>query len=122
MKHPGHLVAGDLDWHRTRTAPAPWAAYTSRGPRRLVSSTVSFARTSPTSSPYLCRPPLGQQRLQRLHDGRVALVLQRPRADGTTHLLFTPTELLERLVPLVPRPRINLVLYLWVCATPSAIA
>ena len=60
---------------------------------------------------YLCRPPLGQQRLQRLRDGRVALVLQRPWADGTTHLVFTPTELLERLVPLVPRPRINLVLY-----------
>jgi len=44
-------------------------------------------------------------------DGRVALVLQRPWADGTTHLVFTPTQLLERLVPLVPRPRINLVVY-----------
>jgi hypothetical protein len=30
---------------------------------------------------YLCRPPLGQQRLQRLRDGRVALVLQRPLAQ-----------------------------------------
>ena len=27
------------------------------------------------------------------------------------HLVFTPMELLERLVPLVPRPRINLVIY-----------
>ncbi|MCW5892048.1 MAG: transposase [bacterium] len=27
---------------------------------------------------YLCRPPLGQERLQRLRDGRVALALQRP--------------------------------------------
>jgi len=60
---------------------------------------------------YLCRPPLGQGRLQRLRDGRIALALQRPWADGTTHLVFTPMELLERLVPLVPRPRINLVLY-----------
>ncbi len=60
---------------------------------------------------YLCRPPLGQQRLERLRDGRVALALQRPWADGTTHLVFTPTELLERLVPLVPRPRVNLLLY-----------
>lgn len=60
---------------------------------------------------YLCRPPLGQQRLQRLRDGRVAVELQRPWADGTTHLVFTPGELLERLVPLVPRPRINLLLY-----------
>lgn len=60
---------------------------------------------------YLCRPPLGQHRLQRLRDGRVALALQRPWADGTTHLVFTPTELLARLVPLVPRPRVNLLLY-----------
>jgi len=60
---------------------------------------------------YLCRPPLGQGRLHRLRDGRIAVALQRPWADGTTHLVFTPMELMERLVPLVPRPRINLVLY-----------
>ena len=60
---------------------------------------------------YLCRPPLGQGRLSRLRDGRIAVRLQRPWADGTTHLVFTPMELLQRLVPLVPRPRINLLLY-----------
>jgi hypothetical protein len=60
---------------------------------------------------YLVRPPLGQQRLQRMRDGRIAVTLQRPWADGTTHLVFTPSEFLERLVPLVPRPRINLLLY-----------
>jgi hypothetical protein len=57
---------------------------------------------------YLCRPPLGQGRLKKLLDGRVAVVLQRPWADGTTHLVFTPLELLQRLVP---RPRINMLLY-----------
>jgi hypothetical protein len=60
---------------------------------------------------YLCRPPFGQGRLRRLHDGRIAVALQRRWADGTTHLVFTPMELLQRLVPLVPRPRINLLLY-----------
>src|SRR5207249_9147035 len=60
---------------------------------------------------YLCRPPLGQGRLKKLLDGRIAVVLQRPWADGTTHLVFTPMELLQRLVPLVPRPRTNLILY-----------
>jgi hypothetical protein len=60
---------------------------------------------------YLCRPPLGQGRLHRLRDGRIAVALQRRWADGTTHLVFTPLELLQRLVPLVPRPRINLLLY-----------
>ncbi len=60
---------------------------------------------------YLVRPPLGQHRVHRLRDGRIAVALQRPWADGTTHLVFTPAELLARLVPLVPRPRINLLLY-----------
>ncbi|TMB39017.1 MAG: hypothetical protein E6J55_23830 [Deltaproteobacteria bacterium] len=64
---------------------------------------------------YLCRPPLGQGGLHRLRDGRIAVALQRPWADGTTHVVFTPKELLERLVPLVPRPRINLVLYHGLC-------
>lgn len=60
---------------------------------------------------YLCRPALGQGRLHRLRDGRIAVALQRPWTDGTTHLVFTPMELLARLVPLIPRPRINLALY-----------
>lgn len=32
---------------------------------------------------YVFRPPLGQQRLRRLADGRIAVALQRPWADGT---------------------------------------
>lgn len=63
---------------------------------------------------YLCRLPLGQERLRVLRDGRVAPALQRPWADGTTHLAFTQSELLARLVPLIPRPRVNLLLYHWV--------
>lgn len=64
---------------------------------------------------YLLRPPLAQDRVERLPDGRIALALQRPWADGTTHLVFTPREFLERLVPLVPRPRVNLLLYHGLC-------
>jgi hypothetical protein len=37
--------------------------------------------------------------------------LRQPWSDGTTDLIFTPISLLERLAVLVPRPRINLVLY-----------
>jgi hypothetical protein len=39
------------------------------------------------------------------------LQLRHPWSDGTTHLLFDPLELLERLAVLIPRPRINLILY-----------
>jgi len=40
--------------------------------------------------------------------------------DGTTHLIFAPVELLERLAALIPRPRINLVLYHGVLAPRAA--
>jgi len=60
---------------------------------------------------YLLRPPLAQERLSRLPDGRVVCTLRSPWHDGTRHLIFTPHELLERLAAITPRPHINLVLY-----------
>ena len=48
------------------------------------------------------------------------LELKRPWSDGTTHLLFAPVELLERLAVLTPRPRINLILYHGVLAPRAA--
>ena len=57
------------------------------------------------------RPTVAQDRLQLTAEGQVVLQLRHPWADGTTHLLFDPLELLERLTVLIPRPRINLILY-----------
>ena len=69
---------------------------------------------------YALRPPVAQDHLQLTDDGQVRLALRRPWADGTTHLLFDPVELLERLAALTPRPRINLILYLGVLAPRAA--
>ena len=44
-------------------------------------------------------------------DGHVQLQLRHRWADGTTHVVFDPLEFLGRLAVLVPRPRINLILY-----------
>jgi Putative transposase len=60
---------------------------------------------------YVLRPPLAENRLRRLADGRVRLELERAWSDGTTHLLFEPVEFLEKLAALTPRPEINLILY-----------
>jgi hypothetical protein len=57
------------------------------------------------------RPPVAQERLRVLADGRVLVQLKRVWADGTSHLLFEPLEFLEKLAALTPRPRINLILY-----------
>ena len=48
------------------------------------------------------------------------LQLRHRWADGTTHLLFDPIELLERLAALTPRPRINLMLYYGVLGARAA--
>jgi hypothetical protein len=56
------------------------------------------------------RPPIAQDRLRLTGDGQIVLQLRRRWSDGTTHLLFDPIELLERLAALTPRPRVNLVL------------
>jgi hypothetical protein len=60
---------------------------------------------------YLARPPIATDRLSQLNDGRLELQLKRPWRDGTTAFLFTPHELIERLVALVPRPRSHLTRY-----------
>ena len=60
---------------------------------------------------YGLRPPIAQDRLRLTGDGQIVLQLRRRWSDGTTHLLFDPIELLERLAALTPRPRVNLVLY-----------
>ena len=69
---------------------------------------------------YALRPPVGQDRLQLTPDGKAVLELRRRWTDGTTHLVFDPVELLERLAALTPRPRINLVLYHGVLAPRAA--
>ena len=60
---------------------------------------------------YVLRPPVARDALEILPDGTVCLALRRPWRDGTCAILFTPTELIEKLAALVPRPRIHLLIY-----------
>ena len=66
------------------------------------------------------RPPVTDERLRIGADGRVVLELRHSWADGTTHLVFEPSAFLKRLAVLVPRPRVNLVLYHGVLAPRAA--
>ena len=49
---------------------------------------------------YLARPPIATDRLSQLDDGRLEVRLKRPWRDGTMAFVFTPHELIERLVAL----------------------
>ena len=60
---------------------------------------------------YALRPPLADERLHRTPSGDVAVQLRTPWGDGTTHVAFPPSAFLARLAVLIPRPRVNLLLY-----------
>jgi hypothetical protein len=58
---------------------------------------------------YITRPAIANQRLQRNRAGQVVLQLKSPWRDGTTHIVMSPLQLLQRLAALVPRPRLHLI-------------
>ena len=59
----------------------------------------------------MARPPLASGRLEKLDDDLLSFRLKTPWSDGTTHLVLSPMELIEKLAALVPPPRVNLVRY-----------
>ena len=69
---------------------------------------------------YAGRPPLAAERLSALPDGRLLYRLKRRWRDGTTHMIFEPIELVEKLAALVPPPRFNLIRYYGVLAPAAA--
>jgi hypothetical protein len=60
---------------------------------------------------YAGRPPLATDRLEALPDGRLRYAMKTPWRDGTTHVIFEPLELIEKLCALIPRPRAHTVRY-----------
>lgn len=88
-----HARAADFDLHGGRTVRA------------------EDRRTLERLCHYLLRPPLAQERIERLPDGRVGLTLAHPWADGTRALVFGGVEFLEKLAVLIPKPRVNLLIY-----------
>ncbi|MGH7249981.1 MAG: transposase, partial [Minisyncoccia bacterium] len=61
---------------------------------------------------YMGRPPLSNDRLSLAPDGhRLIVTLKTPWRDGTSQIILTPFELLERLTAIIPPPRKNLIRY-----------
>jgi len=56
---------------------------------------------------YIGRPPFAAGRLKWSRRGRVLYELRKPWRDGTTHVVFEPKVLIERLAALVPPPRLH---------------
>jgi len=60
---------------------------------------------------YITRPPLSNESLEELPNGDLTFKLKTPWDDGTTHLVFTPTELIEKLAAIIPPPRFHQLRY-----------
>jgi hypothetical protein len=98
----GHARSNGFDLHAGRVVPA--------GQRDQLEQVCA----------YVLRPTVAQDRLSVTADGQVLLRFRQPWRDGTAHLVFDPVEFLGRLAVLIPRPRINLILYHGVLAPRAA--
>jgi hypothetical protein len=76
----------------------------------------AIAGASSGSAVTPARPPLGTDRLEEQPDGRLTLRLETRWRDGTTHVLLERSDLLDRLVPLIPPPRTHQVRYYGILA------
>ncbi len=68
---------------------------------------------------YIARPAVAEERLSLTPSGNVIYKLKTPYTDGTSHLMFTGVEFVEKLASLVPPPRIHLTRYFG-CLAPHA--
>jgi hypothetical protein len=57
---------------------------------------------------YTARPAVSEERLSQAPNGDIHYKLKKPWTDGTTAVIFSPLEFLEKLASLVPPPRIHL--------------
>ena len=65
---------------------------------------------------YVTRPAIANERLSVNRAGQVVLKLKTAYRNGTTHLVMSPMEFMQRLAALVPRPRLHLIRFQGVLA------
>lgn len=68
---------------------------------------------------YISRPAISEQRLSMTQHGQVRYELKSPYRDGTTHVFFSPIDLIGKLAALIPPPRLNLTRFFGVFAPNS---
>jgi hypothetical protein len=112
--HRGARLRGLGDAPESVEAPAPDGCHARANGFDLHAGLVVPARQRERLERvcrYALRPPVAGDRVRVTGDGQMVLQLRHQWIDGTTHVVFDPVEFLGRLAVLVPRPRINLILY-----------
>jgi hypothetical protein len=90
---PLHAHIEGFDLHAAVTAPA--------GDRKRLEHLCR----------YVLRPPIAQDAIELTPDDKVLLRLRRPWSDGTRAIRFEPSEFLEKVASMIPKPRVNLLIY-----------
>ena len=57
---------------------------------------------------YVARPPIAEMRLTEASDGGIVYRFKKEWSDGTQAVYFSPLEFIEKLVALIPQPKIHL--------------
>ncbi|MFO0613022.1 MAG: transposase [Polyangiaceae bacterium] len=70
---------------------------------------------------YLARPPIAQDRLTALADGRLRYEMKKPWRDGTYAIVLEPLELLTRLAAMVSPPRFHMIRFHGVVSSHSSL-
>jgi hypothetical protein len=65
---------------------------------------------------YITRA-IANERLALNRTGHVVLTLKTPYREGTTHIVMSPLEFIQRLAALVPRPRLDLIHFIYLLST-----
>lgn len=68
---------------------------------------------------YIARPPIAVDRLRLNEKGQVVYELKKPYSDGTSYIVMSQLELLEKITAIIPRPNVHLTRYHGVLAPNS---
>lgn len=69
---------------------------------------------------YIARPPIAQDRLEVLRDGKIKYSMKRVWRDGTAAVVLSPHDFMKRLAAMVPPPYFNMTRFYGVLAPHSA--
>ena len=117
------IAIGPHSGNRTLPLHDPSFIRTDKPTKASTADRAGFSRNAAVScQPYqrerlqrLCRhvtrPAICFDRLTVRFDGTIQYELKNPFSNGTTHILFSPLDLLSNLAALVSRPRYNLARY-----------
>jgi hypothetical protein len=70
---------------------------------------------------YLARPPITQERLVEIANGKLRYALKKAWRDGTRFVVFEPHELLARVCAMIPPPRFHMIRFHGVLAPNAAL-